>query len=127
MMNNDELFNFFFDRNSFQYELLEECMWNTEKYWDLEKKIINIIKDLYNKNMISKNLARNLYYLCDSIQGAIQCSLSQNDSFEIANLDIESILYYRDRFNLIINILWNNYNYIYYNDFFLENPKYIDS
>lgn len=97
------------------------------KILGFRKKIINIIKDLYNQNMISKNLARNLYYLCDSIQGAIQCSLSENDSFEIANLDIESILYYRDRLNLIINILWNNYNFIYYNDLFLENPKYIDS
>lgn len=97
------------------------------KILGFRKKLINIIKHLYNKNVISKNLARNLYYLCDSIQGSIQCSLSENDSFEIANLDVESILYYRDRLNLIINILWNNYNYIDYNNFFLENPKYTDS
>lgn len=39
-MNNDDFFNFFFDRNSFQYELVEECTWNTEKYWDLEKNLL---------------------------------------------------------------------------------------
>ncbi len=123
-MNNDEFFNFFFDRNSFQYELVEECVWNTEKYWNLEKELINIIKDLYNKDTISKKLARDLYYLSHSIQSSIQCSLSENDFFEIENLDFESTLYYRDRLDLIINILWNNHNYLDYNDFFLENPKY---
>lgn len=124
-MNDDELFNFFFDKNSFHYELAEECMWSVEKYWVLEKKLIDTIKDLHNKDTISKNLARNLYYLSHSIQSLIQCSLSENDLFEIENLDFESILYYRDRLDLIINILWNNHNYRDYNDFLLENPKYV--
>lgn len=126
-MNDDEFFDFFFDKDSFHYELVEEWMWNIEKYWVLEKKLINIIKELYNKDTISKTLARNLYYLSHSIQSSIQCSLSENDFFEIKNLDFESTLYYRDRLDLIINILWNNHNYIDYNDFFLENPKYVDS
>ncbi|MFC0821230.1 hypothetical protein [Moraxella marmotae] len=126
-MNDDGFFNFFFDKDSFWYELVEGSIWNIEKYWVLEKKLIDIIKDMYNKHIIFKNLARNLYYLSYSIQSSIQCSLSANDFFEIENLDVESVLYYRDRLDLIINILWNNHNYLDYDSFFSENPKYIIS
>lgn len=117
----------FFGSNTFHEKLETECIWDIEKYWKLEIILIDIIKNTHNNKTIAKNLAGNLYYLSSYISKSVQSTLCENDHWNIENLSIDDILYYHDRFNILINILWKNHNYQEYNYFFRENPIYATS
>ena len=61
----------FWSSTSFYYSLENDNIWDVGKYWDLEYFLIKLSKCLKDKDILDKSLARNIYYLGNSINNLV--------------------------------------------------------
>ena len=122
----------FWNSDSFHYYLESEDTWDVDKYWDLEYSLIKLSKYLNDKNMIEKNLARNIYYLGNSINNLVcahrSSTVAWTWTFDTYRYSEDDIDYCVDRFNHLMRVLWQagSYNYEESINFFRENPLFKD-
>ena len=122
----------FWNSDSFHYYLENEDTWDVDKYWDLEYSLIKLSKYLNDKNMIEKNLARNIYYLGNSISNLVcahrNSTVAWTWTFDTYRYSEDDIDYCIDRFNHLMRVLWQagSYNHEESINFFRENPLFKD-
>ena len=120
----------FWNSDSFHYYLENEDTWDVDKYWDLEYSLIKLSKHLNDKNMIEKNLARNICYLGNSINKLVCAHRSSTRAwtwtFDTYRYSEDDIDYCIDRFNHLMRVLWQagSYNHEESINFFRENPLF---
>ena len=91
---------------SFTNTLKNDFVWDVDKYWGLEIFLLNIIKDIENKETVDKTVMADVYYLGRSIETAFSSTLNPYDAWSIENIDIEELTEYYDRFTHIMRIFW---------------------
>ncbi|AGP48654.1 MULTISPECIES: hypothetical protein [Psychrobacter] len=109
---------------SFTNTLKNDFVWDVDKYWDLEIFLLDIIKDIENKETVDKTVMADVYYLGRSIETAFSSTLNPYDGWSVENIDIEELTEYYDRFTHIMRIFWGKIP-LRDNDYLLkENPLF---
>ncbi len=111
---------------SFTNTLKNDFVWDVDKYWDLEIFLLNIIKEIENKETVDKAVMADVYYLGRSIETAFSSTLNPYDAWSVENIDIEELTEYYDRFTHIMRIFWGRIP-LREDDYLLkENPLFKD-
>lgn len=119
----------FWGITSFYYSLENDDIWDVNKYWDLECLLIKLSKYLKDKDIVDKSLARNIYYLGNSINNLVYAHRSSVHAWTFKNYSEDDIDYCIDRFNHLMRVLWQAGSYEYEEsiNFFEENPLFKDA
>lgn len=119
----------FWSSTSFYYSLENDDIWDVGKYWDLEYFLIKLSKCLKDKDTVDKGLARNIYYLGNSINNLVYAHRSSAHAWTFKNYSEDDIDYCIDRFNHLMRVLWQAGSYKHEEsiNFFEENPLFKDA
>ena len=119
---NTNIRTYLWGHESFTNTLKNDFVWDVDKYWDLEIFLLNIIKEIENKETVDKTVMADVYYLGRSIETAFSSTLNPYDGWSVENIDIEELTEYYDRFTHIMRIFWGKIT-LRDNDYLLkENP-----
>lgn len=93
------------NNDSFHYSLEDYDTWNIDKYWDREHFLIKLSKYLNDKNLIDNNLARNTYFLGNSINSLVYAHRSSTHAWTFETYGEDDMDYFIDRFNQLMRVL----------------------
>jgi len=92
-----------YDEESFVGVLHERCLWDMEKYWDLEAALYDLAEHRDELPVVTWPLFRIFSYMMVSF-GA---HFDPNDHFSIGNLPNEQVHEYRERIQLVFEGLFS--------------------
>jgi hypothetical protein len=85
--------------SSFYGKLAEDGEWNVDAFWRLHVDLLQIAKDFHNEECISRELLYALIYVQNGVLNSIVYNLSKKDAFKIINIDENSIMKFKERFD----------------------------
>ncbi len=87
---------------SFYERLTEEAEWDSESFWVLHSELINIANNQDTESPVDRELAYKLLYLQQRILNLISAHFTDNDVFEISNINADQLYEFKERFEMAI-------------------------
>ena len=87
---------------SFYERLTEYGEWDSESFWVLHLELLNIASNQDVNLPINRELAYMLLYLQQRVLNLISAHFTENDGFEISNINSEEIYEFKERFEMAI-------------------------
>lgn len=90
-----------FSNDSFLGILNESCIWDKNKYWELDKEIYDLSREFAGKD-IPRDVSWPITRIFSFLMMSIQAHYNEHDGFEIKNLDELAVSDWRERLQLVV-------------------------
>ena len=112
-----------FQNQIFEFnENVYEGVWNQEIYYQLESFIISYAIENIDNDMIPVIIARSFDIFSSCIYLMFASTINPTDVYEVIDASEDQVRSYYERFQVVDNIFWGNYNYSDYGEFLRSNP-----
>lgn len=112
-----------FQNKVFEFnENVYEGVWDQEVYYQLESFIINYAIENIDNDMIPVIIARSFDIFSSCIYLMFASTINPTDVYEVIDASEDQVRSYYERFQVVDNIFWGNYNYSDYGEFLRSNP-----
>ena len=112
-----------FQNKVFEFnENVYEGVWDQEIYYQLESFIISYAIENIDNDMIPLIIAKSFDIFSSCIYLMFASTINPTDVYEVIDASEDQVRSYYERFQVVDNIFWGNYNYNDYGEFLRSNP-----